>query len=930
MVIDRLIVLAAIALATQSARSGTILYVDDSAPPGGGDGATWATALDDLEEALAAAAEPGSPVDEIWVAEGLYVPSMRLDPDAPRSATFQPVAGLTLYGGFVGNESSVEERDIDSHPTVLSGDLQGDDGPGFTNVQDNAYHVVYLNDLEGTVVLDGFVIRAGNAVEDFSTPLNETRGAGVYVVSSDATLRQCVLRDNQAQEVGGGLVVASDAAATIEDCLFLDNRAVDPFLHDAKGGAIWVSHGVLTITRCTFLDNHVLNNIQQGGGAIYAFFSDLSISASEFIDNSSAFSGGAIFTQGFGETYLAGCVFRGNEAQTNGGAVMITTNEPTTLVRCIFVDNHCADSSGALHAAGGSPNLVLDCGFFGNTAGDEGGAMRATRPQTLVNCVFSGNASQRGGGALQAENNVVNVINSTLYGNTSVEGAGGVFVVGEGDLTVTNSILWANTGAAGSGELGQALLVHGAMDVRYSVVQGLAGLNGLHNIGDDPLFVDPDGPDGVPGTEDDDLRLSNGSPCIDAADNTAVPAATVTDFAGDARFADDPGVLDTGNGAPPVVDMGALERLAACPWDLNGNGVVDIADLLTLLFSFGPCDDPADCPVDFDGNGAVDVIDLLALLWHYGSCPGFACRWDFNRDGIVDFMDLQEMIGHMGQCEDPDNCPWDLTGDGFVGIHDILELLSNLGPCDVFADCNSNGTADAVDIADLASEDCNGDGVPDECDLEDGTSLDCNGNNVPDECDIAAGFAEDCNGNGVPDDCDIQAGTSSDFNNDGTPDECEPAPPNDDCENAAVISDGPAAFSTLGASTDGFPTLCEGGQGLSFVNDVWFIYTATCQGTVTFSTCNAAGFDTRVAVGFLSPQCLSFTPLACSDNAPGCFLSSEVAVFAFPGLSYLVRVGATEGSGVGVLTVTCEASPGGATDSAGVGSPQQSVGRIQY
>ena len=87
MVLDRLIVLAAIALATQSARSGTILYVDDSAPPGGGDGATWATALDDLEEALAAAAEPGSPVDEIWVAEGLYVPSMRLDPDAPRSAT---------------------------------------------------------------------------------------------------------------------------------------------------------------------------------------------------------------------------------------------------------------------------------------------------------------------------------------------------------------------------------------------------------------------------------------------------------------------------------------------------------------------------------------------------------------------------------------------------------------------------------------------------------------------------------------------------------------------------------------------------------------------------------------------------------------------------------------------------------------------------
>ncbi len=74
------------------------------------------------------------------------------------------------------------------------------------------------------------------------------------------------------------------------------------------------------------------------------------------------------------------------------------------------------------------------------------------------------------------------------------------------------------------------------------------------------------------------------------------------------------------------------------------------------------------------------------------------------------------------------------------------------------ADCNSNGIADACEIAlcdgDPACGDCNENGVPDECDIADGTSQDCNENGIPDECDIAEGTSTDCNENGVPDECD--------------------------------------------------------------------------------------------------------------------------------------------------------------------------------
>jgi len=52
-----------------------------------------------------------------------------------------------------------------------------------------------------------------------------------------------------------------------------------------------------------------------------------------------------------------------------------------------------------------------------------------------------------------------------------------------------------------------------------------------------------------------------------------------------------------------------------CPWDFDGNDVVNTADLLHLLGCWGtPCG-------DVDGDGDTDTADLLALLAHWGDCP---------------------------------------------------------------------------------------------------------------------------------------------------------------------------------------------------------------------------------------------------------------------------------------------------------------------
>jgi len=81
---------------------------------------------------------------------------------------------------------------------------------------------------------------------------------------------------------------------------------------------------------------------------------------------------------------------------------------------------------------------------------------------------------------------------------------------------------------------------------------------GAGNFAQDPLLVDPDGPDGVVGTADDDPSLSPGSPAIDAGSNDAV-AGQALDLGLLPRIVDDPQSTDVGSGTNALADVGAFE-----------------------------------------------------------------------------------------------------------------------------------------------------------------------------------------------------------------------------------------------------------------------------------------------------------------------------------------------------------------------------------
>ncbi len=99
-----------------------VIYVDKDAT-GAGDGTSWTDAFTNLQEAI----DSSQSGDRIWVAEGVYFPTSDEDGDPspvdPRDVLFKLKDGVKMYGGFLGTETMLSERDPDSNATVLSGDV---------------------------------------------------------------------------------------------------------------------------------------------------------------------------------------------------------------------------------------------------------------------------------------------------------------------------------------------------------------------------------------------------------------------------------------------------------------------------------------------------------------------------------------------------------------------------------------------------------------------------------------------------------------------------------------------------------------------------------------------------------------------------------------------------------------------------------------
>jgi len=349
------------------------------------------------------------------------------------------------------------------------------------------------------------------------------------------------------------------------------------FENDACGQDIVVIEGSSpTIRRCTF------DSVGDRSSVIGAYGAGAAPTIEDcvFFDNYSAF-GSTVYSGGDSIT-IRGCRFQ--DSLTSGSALMIRSGGTVTDCECL--GNESYDGLGGdITVDSRSPGVTVERCRFAATRG--GWGFRAEAPVTVVNCIFDG--SFLNGGYVFAAGGPAPYFASFINCTFARSSVGRVFVSSDvAAVFARGCVVWGNT-ISGP-------VLDGVGSIGYSLVQG--GLPGTGNINSDPKFRN---------AVASDYRLLAGSPAIDAADNTAFPAGVATDFDGLPRFVDDPNMPNTGNGTPPLADMGAHEyQDTLCQPDLTTtanpfqpgfgvpNGVVNNDDFFYYLLLFSAADPRAD------------------------------------------------------------------------------------------------------------------------------------------------------------------------------------------------------------------------------------------------------------------------------------------------------------------------------------------------
>lgn len=407
------------------------------------DGSSWEHAYTDLQSAL----EDKSAV-EIWVAGGIYHPG---GPEPDTGSVFLiDRSGISLYGGFAGTETSLESRDPEANPTILSGDLLENDLPGeFTqNREDNVRQIIRIkDDLNESTLIDGFRIIGGHRPD--LSQLGPGIGSGI-TAASEVRINDCKFsRHNGSaisiwgKEIADGSITGTSFANnrasilvilleiadyTLADCTFEDNTGVgeEPVI---SFDAYVVQN--LVLENCRFQNNGIamiLGECQQVKMRRLSFFQNA--------------EGARIFACGSPEqpVIVDSCRFENNRK----GPVLSFNRSPLSMLDSYFVLKHSdfleneAQRGGGLHLRD-AYGRIEDCLFERNlaTQGWGGGLVALGGVIQMENCRFLGNHADITGGAFNGTLGASVALNHCIFlENTARFGGAGMVEEGDTHLSV--------------------------------------------------------------------------------------------------------------------------------------------------------------------------------------------------------------------------------------------------------------------------------------------------------------------------------------------------------------------------------------------------------------------------------------------------------------------------------------------------------------
>ena len=334
---------------------------------GTGSGIGWDDALGDVQKAIETASAAGIP--EVWIAKGTYYPTSwpsGLTLDEHRHFSLRN--NVSVIGGFVGDETSIDERSIGENETILSGYDSGSET--MTVLFQHANSVT-----DETAVLDSVTIRHGY----FRSNLFYFEGGGAIMLdSSSATIKNTVFRDNFVLGVGSPITIYL-GTLVLENCsveytssswetrgTIINNyqgvlKIRDSVIEGVLYGNVINNEGAMFVENCVFRDNEFLD-----GGSIIYNSGKLNISRSLFINNSSKGS----------------------------GTVINSYHNSISILNSIFVNNTSLNRGGAIFIMSGDLSRIVNCTFYNNTANEPGAIAGTMDALSIYNSILSGDETQ--------------------------------------------------------------------------------------------------------------------------------------------------------------------------------------------------------------------------------------------------------------------------------------------------------------------------------------------------------------------------------------------------------------------------------------------------------------------------------------------------------------------------------------------------------
>ncbi|NCB67455.1 MAG: hypothetical protein EOM47_01230 [Bacteroidia bacterium] len=398
-----------------------LLFVDGEKADNSGNGLTWLTAKKDVQAAIDIA-NTGDAVFVKGKLDGLkYLPTTERTPGTARSKSFVMKAGVNVYGGFMGIESTLYERqmvrypqtmnlptgtftmyvDIPKYRSILSGEIAGDSiinpaatvGNQFTtaSIANNSYLVVLG---VSNTVMNGFEVIGGNSIVDGCAGV-----LGGILVNSKVYNNSAIPGSSN----GGGI-----RGVKAISCLITNNSSSSSMASQSAGGVMGGD-----LTNCV-----IAYNVGNSGsnGANSATLTNCAIYGNT--------SGGGATTGGLYSCTATNCVIYSNSGGYSGGV------RGGSVTNCSIYNNTTTGGGGGLNS------VTANSCFVYNNMGSNGGGIYGG---TVTNCSIYNNSSTNGGGVY----GIAILINCSVVKNRATVGSGTY------NCTLKNTVVYGNRTGAG-------------------------------------------------------------------------------------------------------------------------------------------------------------------------------------------------------------------------------------------------------------------------------------------------------------------------------------------------------------------------------------------------------------------------------------------------------------------------------------------------